>query len=143
MKSVVVNYSSSATFLSDFESKSKIISDEMTLNNGNFVTLIPTSGEQMLSTRRSDELFYDEITDPMEKQIIDNYTGVKLICDTTKLVSVPQNIFHVPSEKYENHTIKHHQMHANTFYFFNFECYLPGILWCTVRTNGRTRKRTP
>lgn len=58
------------------------------------------SGEQMLNTRRNDELFYDKIMDPTVKQIIDNYTGAKLICDTTKLVSVPQNIFHVPSEKY-------------------------------------------
>lgn len=61
------------------------------------------SGEQMLNTRRNDALFYDKITDPIVKQIIDNYSSANLICDTTRLTSVPENIFHVPSEKYENH----------------------------------------
>lgn len=61
------------------------------------------SGEQMLNTRRNDDIFYDKITEPIIKQIIDNYSSANLICDTTRLTSVPKNIFHVPSEKYENH----------------------------------------
>lgn len=60
------------------------------------------AGEQMLNTRCSDPNFYSvaSANDPIIKQMVDNYTGAKLICDTTRLTSVPRNIFHVPSQKY-------------------------------------------
>lgn len=76
-------------------------------------------GEQMLNTKRNDELFYDKITDPTEKQIIDSYTGAKLICDTTRLTNVPQNIFHVPSEKYEQNKSHEHKQNEIIIFFQN------------------------
>ncbi|XP_055315121.1 peroxidase isoform X2 [Sitodiplosis mosellana] len=56
-------------------------------------------GEQLSNTRCSDKDFYTVSNDPIFKQFVDNYSGAKLICDTTRLTSVPRNIFHVPSEK--------------------------------------------
>ncbi|XP_031620899.1 peroxidase [Contarinia nasturtii] len=56
-------------------------------------------GEQLTNTRCSDKNFYSNLNDPIFKQFVDNYTGAKLICDTTRLTRVPRNIFHVPSEK--------------------------------------------
>lgn len=54
----------------------------------------------MMNTRTSDSEFYSKVNDPAMKSVVDSYTGAKLICETTKLTSVPKNIFHVPSEKY-------------------------------------------
>lgn len=62
-------------------------------------SFIISIGEQMINTRLSDDEFYTKVNDPNIKSIVENYTGAKLICETTKLTSVPKNIFHVPSEK--------------------------------------------
>lgn len=60
---------------------------------------LSNAGEQLSNTRRSDKKFYSVVTDSIFKEIVDSYSGAKLICDTTKLTRVPRNIFHAPSEK--------------------------------------------
>lgn len=57
------------------------------------------TGEQLSNTRRSDPFFYTLLSDPMIRDIVDDYSGAKLMCHTTQLPSVPKNIFFVPSEK--------------------------------------------
>lgn len=56
-------------------------------------------GEQLLNTRCSDKQFYSFVEDEIVKEIVDTYSGARLICDNTKLTSVPTNIFHAPSQR--------------------------------------------
>lgn len=63
----------------------------------------------------------------MFKEIIDGYSGSKLICDTTKLTSVPRNIFHVPSDKYA--IVNELFMWENNKYFVCFVLIVLGIQW--------------
>lgn len=53
------------------------------------------AGEQLSNTRRSDPHFYELNADL--RAAVATYTGAKLICETTRLESVPQNIFYLPS----------------------------------------------
>lgn len=86
--------------------------------------LLRCPGEQLLNTRCSDPNFYSvaAASDPIVKQIVENYTGAKLICDTTRLTSVPRNIFHVPSEKYVKQYFKRTYFFPNVLFisFFIF-----------------------
>lgn len=60
------------------------------------------AGDQLISTRMSDEKFYNRRGDKVGEKIaktVKQYSAARFICDNTKLKSVQRNIFHVPSDE--------------------------------------------
>jgi hypothetical protein len=58
------------------------------------------AGDQLISSRVSDEHFYARRSDEEGEKIaktVEKYSAARLICDTTKLKKVQRNIFNVPS----------------------------------------------
>lgn len=60
------------------------------------------AGDQLISSRVSDEKFYTRRSDDDGEKIaktVEKYSAARFICDNTKLKKVQRNIFHVPSDE--------------------------------------------
>jgi hypothetical protein len=60
------------------------------------------AGDQLISTRMSDENFYSRRNDEHGEKImktVKDYSAARFICDNTKLKKVQKNIFLIPSKE--------------------------------------------
>lgn len=69
----------------------------------NVTMIFLLAGDQLISTRMSDDKFYnrrfDDVIGEKIAKTVKKYSAARFICDNTKLKKVQRNIFQIPSDE--------------------------------------------